>query len=173
MEIRKLRVDEIPGAAEILAQGRELLRSRGIPQWQRGDYPGVRELTEDVARCEAYAVEESGRIVASFAFSTAVDPSYLHLESGAWLTDGSLYATVHRLAVAPEMRGRGVAGFIYAGASELARALGAASIRVDTHPQNLSMQRAMTKAGFVFCGELLLVEGDEAGDRRYGYELLL
>ena len=89
------------------------------------------------------------------------------------MTDGSLYATVHRLAVSPEMRGRGVAGFIYAGASELARALGAASIRVDTHPQNLSMQRAMTKAGFVFCGELLLVEGDEAGDRRYGYELLL
>ena len=50
MEIRKLRADEIPGAAEILAQGRELLRSRGIPQWQRDDYPGVRELTEDVAR---------------------------------------------------------------------------------------------------------------------------
>ena len=58
MEIRKLRADEIPGAAEILAQGRELLRSRGIPQWQRDDYPGVRELTEDVARCEAYAVGE-------------------------------------------------------------------------------------------------------------------
>lgn len=173
MEIRKLRADEIPAAAKILAQGRELLRSRGIPQWQKGGYPGVRELAQDVERGEGYVAEDGGRIIASFAFSTALDPSYKALTSGQWLTDGDMYATVHRLAVSPEARGKGVAGFIYARAAELARQLGAVSIRVDTHPQNLSMQRAMKKAGSVFCGELLLAEGDEAGDPRYGFELLL
>lgn len=45
------------------------------------------------------------------------------------------------------------------------------SVRVDTHPENLTMQRALERAGFTNCGELVLLSGDEVGDLRYGYEL--
>lgn len=48
---------------------------------------------------------------------------------------------------------------------------GTESIRIDTHPENLTMQKTLKRAGFQRCGELVLLSGDEAGDLRYGYEL--
>lgn len=47
---------------------------------------------------------------------------------------------------------------------------GLASVRVDTHPDNKPMQRALEKAEFVYCGNLILVSGAEKGDGRLGYE---
>ena len=173
MTVRKLRAEEAGDAVRILEQGRELLRRRGIPQWQKGGYPGMAELRRDLQNGAAYVAERDGIIIATFAFSTEPDISYRELISGEWLTQGTPYATVHRLAVSETERGKGVAGLIYEAAAELARACGAVSIRVDTHPKNLSMQRAMVKSGFTYCGELILAESAEAGEIRLGYERIL
>ena len=55
----------------------------------------------------------------------------------------------------------------------MARELGFASLRIDTHPGNLPMQRALQKAGFTPCGTIRLVGGCEDGDERIAFEKIL
>lgn len=86
--------------------------------------------------------------------------------------DGS-YASLHRVCVADESKGKGVAGALFAYAFELARELTLPSVRIDTHPGNLPMRRAMEKAGFLPCGEIRLADGPEAGDLRVAFEKVL
>ena len=83
------------------------------------------------------------------------------------------YATVHRAAVARRHQGRQIPAFLFNSAADLARQSGCLSLRADTHPDNLAMQRSLQKAGFEKCGVLTLLSGDEAGDIRWGYERLL
>ena len=39
-------------------------------------------------------------------------------------------------------------------------------MRIDTHPGNIPMQKALKKAGFQQCGTIVLAEGSEKGDLR-------
>ena len=56
---------------------------------------------------------------------------------------------------------------------QMAKELGFPSVRIDTHPGNLPMQRALAKAGFVPCGEIHLVGGCEDGNLRIAFEKVL
>ena len=51
-------------------------------------------------------------------------------------------------------------------AEESARKNNAASIRVDTHRDNLPMQRMLQKNGFIYCGIIYLADGKE----RFAFE---
>ena len=69
--------------------------------------------------------------------------------------------------------GRGIAGACLAFALEQAAQAGDTSLRVDTHPGNHPMGRALEKAGFRRCGQIDLVGGPEDGDLRIAYERVL
>ena len=100
------------------------------------------------------------------------EPSYGVID-GAWLTSTANYAVVHRVGVAPEAKGRGVAGTMLNFACAKAAQMGLASVRIDTHADNKPMQRALQKAGFVSCGVITLVEGNDAGAQRIAFEKLV
>ena len=55
----------------------------------------------------------------------------------------------------------------------LAKEKGINNIRIDTHPDNLSMQKALAKNGYTFCGKITLCTGSEAGDPRFAYQKIL
>jgi len=114
---------------------------------------------------------EDGEILGIFAFQTAPDASYYEID-GKWLTDGA-YASMHRVCVADSATGKGVAGQMFEHGFEMARELGLPSMRIDTHPGNIPMQRALMKSGFVVCGEIKLVGGCEDGDLRIAFEKVL
>jgi predicted GNAT superfamily acetyltransferase len=104
-------------------------------------------------------------------FATAPDPSYAKID-GAWLTDGA-YGSMHRVCVADSAKGRGVAGALFDHGFALAKAAGMPSMRIDTHGGNIPMKRALAKAGFTPCGQIILVGGCEDGDPRDAYEKIL
>ena len=54
-----------------------------------------------------------------------------------------------------------------------AREDGLKSLRIDTHPGNIPMQRAISKGGFIYCGKIHLAAGPEKGHLRLAYELPL
>ena len=87
--------------------------------------------------------------------------------------EGIFYAAVHRAAVAPECQGRHVTTFLFDSAAKTAKEMGAASLRADTHPDNIPMQKSLERAGFKKCGQFVISEGDEAGGIRLAYERLL
>lgn len=80
---------------------------------------------------------------------------------------------MHRVCVADGCKGKGVAGQMFAKGFDLAREMGFPAVRIDTHPENFPMQRALAKAGFHPCGQIHLVGGCEDGDLRIAFEKVL
>lgn len=170
MEFVVASYEQIDEMCEITEQAKAQLRNLGLEQWQKG-YPSREVWTEDVKCGRTYLAMEEGKILGMFAFQTTPDVSYYEID-GQWLTQGA-YASMHRVCVSDACKGKGVAGKMFAYGFSMASELGFASVRIDTHPGNLPMQRALKKAGFLPCGEIHLVGGCEDGDLRIGFEKIL
>lgn len=170
MEIVVAEPEQVDAMVAITEQARANMAAMGIDQWQCG-YPDRGTWEADVAAGAAYVALDEGRVVAVFRYADEPEAAYETLE-GEWLTDGP-YATVHRCAVDPACRGRGIIGKLFAFACEKAAVDGMVSVRIDTHADNAPMRRAVEKFGFVPCGDITLTEGPEAGAPRIAFEKAL
>ncbi len=158
MNVLPAKIQDLTIIEEIYAQARRFMQQAGNEtQWQ-GGYP-TREIIEaDIKAERLYTVSDGGEIIAVFVFANGNEPTYDKIYEGSWLGNGE-YAYIHRVAV--NRAGRGVASFIFSHCSSLAK-----SIRIDTHRNNIPMQRALAKAGFSYRGIIYLENGDE----RLAYE---
>lgn len=171
MEFIKATEEHIDRIWEMTGMAKRQLKNLGLDQWQTG-YPSLEIWRRDVAEDMAYLAVEDGEILGAFAYQITPDASYYEIENGHWLTD-TPYASMHRVIVADDCKGKGVAGKMFAYGFSMAEQDGFASVRIDTHPGNLPMQRALAKAGFQACGEIRLAAGPEKGHVRIGFERLL
>ena len=73
-----------------------------------------------------------------------VDPTYEVIEEGAWPNDDP-YATIHRIASNGEVKGMVSLSIKFALQHH-------DTLRLDTHRDNIVMQRAIEKEGFEYCG---------------------
>ena len=119
-------------------------------QWGEG-FPPRDALAADIAAGRSYVCEEDGAIAAAFVFTTAGEPTYRVIRAGAWLDD-TPYGVVHRLAAAE--RGCGAGAFCLAWC--LAQC---GNVRIDTHRDNLPMQRLLARLGYTYCGIIDLENG--------------
>ena len=154
----------------ITEQAKAQLKSMGLDQWQKG-YPSKEVWEDDISKQSAWIAIDNNHILGGFAFQTTPDPSYFEIE-GSWITN-TPYASMHRVCVADEAKGKGVAGTMFTFGFALAKELGFNSLRIDTHPENSPMRRALEKSGFVLCGNIVLKGGCEDGDLRIAYERIL
>ena len=86
-----------------------------------------------------------------FCLSPGDEPTYRIMEDGAWPEDLP-YATIHRMASAGQVRGIGQFCIDWC----LRQGL---PVRADTHADNVYMQRALEKSGFVRCGRIYTEDG--------------
>ncbi len=173
LAFRKSTLADIDRMMEIVDAGKALLKSMGLDQWQKG-YPNRELLVSDVHAGIGYVVTDDERVVAMCAVTFTDEESYHVVEDGQWLTpNDSVYATIHRGAVARDSQGRGLTTFLFDSVAELARANDVKSIRADTHPGNVGMNRSLQKAGFTRCGIIHICGGTEDGDPRVAYEILV
>lgn len=151
-----------------------LLRERGISQWQRGNYPSREIFLSDIEKGIGFVVTDDDQVVAFCALTTEREAAYDDQLRGKWKTpDGTVYLTIHRGAVHRSAQGKGVATFLFESAKRYAASIDVHSVRADTHPDNIPMQKAFNKVGLEMIGEITLIEGDEVGDIRYAYEVLV
>ena len=152
MEIRKAKKEDIPEILSIYEQARVFMRQQGnYSQWT-GAYPGEETVLEDIARGESYLCVEEEEILGVFCFFCRPDPTYAKIYDGAWLNEEP-YGAIHRIAVRAHRRG--VPAFCYAYALEHCT-----NLRIDTHRDNIPMQRSLAKNGFTYCGVIHLANGD-------------
>lgn len=135
---------------EIYAIARGFMKTTGNPtQW--GDtFPPEDMVREDIQLQQNYVVELDGRVQAVFALIPGIDPTYVVIE-GAWLNDEP-YAAVHRVASRGEVKG--LTDLILNWALEQYD-----NIRIDTHDDNVPMQRAILRNGFTPCGRVWMEDG--------------
>ena len=149
--IRPAKERDLDRILQIYADARAFMREQGNPDQWGETYPPKDLICEDVARGDSFVCVEGDEILAVFFYAEGKDPTYEHIENGAWLNDRP-YAVIHRIAVAA--RGRGVAAFCFDYA--LSRC---PNIKIDTHEQNLAMQRALERNGFARCGIIYVEDG--------------
>lgn len=171
MEFIKAKEEHLDRIWEITGMAKAQLKNLGLDQWQTG-YPSLEIWKNDIAEGMAYLAVEEGKILGAFAYQVTPDVSYHEIENGEWLTD-TPYASMHRVIVADGCKGKGVAGKMFAYGFSMAERDGFDSVRIDTHPGNIPMQRALGKAGFKACGEIHLAQGPEKGHIRIGFERIL
>ena len=170
MEIIKATASHAEAMLELFSEARATIAALGIDQWQNG-YPSREVVEEDIALSRAYAVMDDGALCGTFVLIEDGEPTYDKIIEGHWPTgdDSQDYVAMHRVAISVRMRGKGISSAIIDYAAARARALGRASVRIDTHQGNVVMRRMLEKHGFVHCGVIYLASGES----RVAYEKVL
>ena len=136
---------------KIYARAREFMAENGNPTQWGTSYPERDMLVGDIRRGESYVMLDGRRIVGTFAFIIGPDPTYRVIEDGAWHYDDP-YGTIHRLASDGSVKGIAKACFDYSRQKY-------PYLRIDTHEDNLPMQKAILRYGFQKCGTIYLSDG--------------
>lgn len=139
-------------ALAIYAGARTFMAGHGNPTQWAGGYPPPEQVDADIREGRLYLACGDGAVQAVFYFAPGPDPTYAHIEEGRW-PDEEPYWVVHRIASAGLRRG--VAGECLAWCCEKA----GGRVRIDTHKDNLPMQRTLARAGFVYCGVICTRDG--------------
>ena len=142
---------------DILNAGREFQREQGFIQWPDG-YPDEESVRGDLRDGLGYVLKVDGVIAAYMYIGFDGDPAYPEIR-GAWKHDGD-YAVVHRIAVADEFRGMGLASITFGLVEEFCKSKGFCILRIDTDDANKRMQHVLTKNGFSYCGTVIQGGGD-------------
>lgn len=152
--IRKANLEDLPVILNLRDQAREIMRSYGnTSQWPDG-YPPEEKFVHDIEQGYSYMMtDDSGTIVATFAFIPGPDITYKVIYDGHWLDDEP-YHVIHRIASTLESHGILDAVLDYCEALD-------PNIRIDTHKDNIIMRKGLEKRGYRYCGIIHLLNGDE------------
>lgn len=153
MLIRKTAEADLLQIAKIYENAKRFMRETGNPNQWNSDRPSLLSAREDMEKGVGYVAEEDGEILAVFMFTQNPDPTYAKIYGGKWLSDAP-YGVIHRIAVAKQ--GQGIIGKCIDECFARCQ-----NLRIDTHRDNLPMQRALLKRGFEYCGIIYLANGDE------------
>lgn len=152
MEIRKATRDELDRIMEIYADARRYMREHGNAEQWAGGYPSREVIEEDLARGFCHVCVEGDELLGVFCYFVGEDPTYRIIEDGEWLNDRP-YGVIHRIAVSSHRRGVASACFAWCYAA-------CGNLKIDTHRDNIPMQRSLAKNGFTRCGIIHLANGD-------------
>ena len=153
MFIRKSTENDISAIEEIYSAAKKFMREAGNKdQWNNG-YPNGESARQDVESGIGYVCEDDGEVVAVFAFDIAREPTYDVIYDGSWLNSDK-YAYIHRVAV--KKHGMGIVDFCFRECFKMFP-----SLKIDTHRDNIPMQRVLLRNGFEYCGIIHLENGDE------------
>ena len=168
MIIRKAEKRDLFRIMEIVEEARKYFAGAGIPQWQDG-YPSHSEFEADIAGDRLYVAEENGSVLGVYCYDTRGDSNYDEIFEGSF-SSSAPYAAIHRVAVAPQAKGKGIAGKMTEHAFALAADEGFGYVRGDTHRLNFSMQRMFEKNGFRKCGIIYLSGIKDMKNERFAFE---
>ena len=153
MQIRKSTISDITAIGEIYSAAKKYMRENGNPDQWSNNGPDENSALSDHERGIGYVCEDEGEIVAVFAFEIGHEPTYDKIYGGAWL-NGEAYAYMHRVAV--KKHGQGIIDFCFSECFKLHP-----NIKIDTHRDNIPMQKVLKRCGFQECGIIYLENGDE------------
>jgi ribosomal protein S18 acetylase RimI-like enzyme len=149
MQVREGRIEDVISVMALVRRVVPLMRASGNLQWD-AHYPNAAVFERDVAQEQLWVVEDEGQIAGFEAITTDQEPEYA--EVGWDTTERAV--VVHRLAVDPVFRGKGIAMALMLQAEVEARKRRIAILRVDTNTQNEATQRLFPKLGYSLAGEI-------------------
>ncbi|EOS60079.1 hypothetical protein C815_01646 [Firmicutes bacterium M10-2] len=146
-KIRKANLNDLKVLDRLYAKARHFMHTHGNPdQWNEGK-PNHIDLFENIIRDELYVVVEKEQIIGCFALIEGIDPTYTYID-GEWL-NSKPYAAIHKVASA--VGAKGVGSEILTYCKQVFD-----NLKIDTHANNVFMQRCIQRNGFVRTGIIYL-----------------
>jgi ribosomal protein S18 acetylase RimI-like enzyme len=151
-EIKMIRLADVRDLDEILSIVQLTIKEMhaiGNFQWD-SSYPTKEHFLSDIENSELYVVEQDGK-VQGFACINQDHP----LEYGGlpWTTQDNAFV-IHRLAINPNFRQRGLAFVLCKFAEDLALSKRITSLRIDTFSENSKAQQLFSRLEYQFVGEI-------------------
>lgn len=158
LNIRDALVTDLERIMDIYSCAQDyMIRSGNPTQWGH-TYPDKALVLSDIRQGVCKLIYDEGGVHGVFALFEDAEPSYAHIEDGAWLNDEA-YATIHRVAGDGQVHGLFQCAVDYCKGRFR-------NIRIDTHARNLTMQRLIERNGFIRCGTIYV----EGGSARLAYQ---
>lgn len=167
MEFRKSIEADVNNIMNIIKQAQIYFKNQGINQWQ-DNYPRIETIINDITCNNSYVLLQDNNIVATAAVSFDKEKTYDSIYGGEWITNNE-YVVIHRIAVDNTYKGLGLSSEIIKNVEQLCLNNYVHSIKIDTHKENISMQKLLKKNKFKFCGIIYL----ENRSKRIAFEKTL
>ena len=143
MKLTKATPADLPAVCAFYRAVCEAMERGGLDMWHWGEYPSEAIVTADVRKGDLYLYREEERILGCVAINREQDEDYASLP---WREEGEA-GLFHRLAVAPDMQGRHLAGEMLTQVEEILRAQGCAVLRGDVYGGNAKALRLYERMG--------------------------
>ena len=150
MEIRLAFPNEVDAIMQVIEEAKKCLADAGSTQWQNG-YPNNETIIDDIISGQAYVALEEGELLAYAAVTKSPEKAYEAIYDGNWEGKEAEYLVFHRIAVASDVQGKGIAQTFLEG---LIEGFDYLDFRSDTHDQNKVMQHIFEKLGFKQVGKV-------------------
>ena len=150
--IRLATPADLPRLRRIYSAARAFMKANGNPnQWKDG-HPADALLMADMEAGVLYIAEEDGVPYGAFVLAAGPDPTYSRIDGEGWRTEGA-YGVIHKVASDGSRK-----GFLHTVVEYAKERF--FHLRIDTHEDNLPMQKALAKEGFSHRGTIYLQNGD-------------
>ncbi len=151
MHIRKAKIEDFEQIMKIYWAAQDFMIESGNPNQWGHSYPSEDLIREDIRNGTCHLVCCGDEPHGVFALFSGKEATYNYIENGKWLNDDE-YLTIHRIA------GDGVCHGIFKCAADYCKGI-STNIRIDTHHDNIIMQRQIEKNGFEKCGRIYVADG--------------
>lgn len=159
MEFRKAFKSDANSIMNIIKQAKNYFKEQEIDQWQ-DNYPNYDTVYNDIVNNYGYVLLKDNIIIGTAAVSFDGEKTYEHIYNGEWISDDE-YVVIHRIAINSKYKGKGLASLIIKNVEKICLEKNVHSIKIDTHRENLAMQKLLKKNGFTYCGIIYLGDGSE------------
>ena len=151
MHIRKAQKDDLNTIMEIYGIAQDFMIASGNPTQWGHNYPTEELIISDIDNEICYLVCDNDTPHGVFALFRGKEPTYSYIENGEWLNDDE-YVTVHRIASDGKVKG------VFNCVIDYCKGI-CDNIRIDTHHDNIIMQKLIEKNGFDKCGIIYVADG--------------
>ena len=170
--IHKVSINDIPKVMTITNSAKSLLKKNGSLQWQQG-YPNEETFTNDIKNGNLYGIYEDNELMGYGAYIFGKDLNYVEIEGGKWeIPANDKDMAIHRVAVDENCHGKKYGVKILQYGINYAKKYGCLTVKVDTHKNNIPMQKCISKAGFVYRG-IIKILTEKLDNLRLAYEIIL
>ena len=151
LKVRKATAADISKIMAIYRYAQDYMIRSGNPNQWGHFYPKQELIRDDIEEGSCMVICDESEIHGVFALVEGTEPTYEYIENGEWLNEDS-YVTIHRIAGDGQVHG------IFQCAADFCKGL-FSNIRIDTHENNIIMQRQIEKNGFRKCGIIYVSDG--------------
>ena len=170
MNIELVILDDLNKLMDIYDLARVRMVNEGnLTQWDNREVFKT-EIIEYINKKILYKVIENDEIVGYFAYISDIEHAYDVID-GKWLNQDK-YITIHKIA--SKYNNKGIGGFIIKYVIDRCKNEGIYNIKIDTHKNNLSMNKFLTNKGIINCGVIsLTLDFNDEYSLRNAYQLVI